>query len=287
MQLIERVFPDNFDLYLLSDIHRGSILHHWNGFQEALDVIRKNKNNRVIFGGDLIEGICVDDKRFNVETQDMELATPIRQCKSIVKDLLPIKDQIVAIMEGNHEWKLQSHGNLIRDVICADLFGESEKQKFFGTYSLKLTAKDRKGRPNFKVFYTHGAGSVSSVADDPIRRDANMRLSLKRKLQNKFGDCVLMAMGHVHKLLVAPPTHELYLVDDGQRIKQRYTKPGGSDERIDPSLRWYACTGSFMKLFAMGATGYGERANYDPVQLGYVVVEVRDKRISNVRAVEL
>lgn len=46
-------------------------------------------------------------------------------------------------------------------------------------------------------------------------------------------------------------------------------------------------TGSFLKLFGQDVSGYGEIAGYDPVELGYVVVEVRDRQIHTVRKVTI
>jgi len=61
----------------------------------------------------------------------------------------------------------------------------------------------------------------------------------------------------------------------------------GKDSFIHPDLRWYVNTGSFYKLYADGknVSGYAERAGYDPNELGYVVVRVKDGIINDVERV--
>jgi hypothetical protein len=290
MQLMERTYPDNFDLFLLGDSHDGSLSRHKDGWYQALEHIRSKRTNRVWLGGDLIEGICVDDHRYNIETSDGALNTPTKQCNSVVKDLNSIKNQIDFILEGNHEWKLQKFGNLTRDHICAKLFGEELKYKYYGTYTTKMTLKDKSGNIMFKGFYTHGNGTINSSADDPLTREAHKQKILKRRLQFKAADCLLMATAHTHQLVVAKPAHELYLTDENGRLLSQYTEQSSKFEPhayIDPNLRWYVSSGSFLKLYLLGATGYAERLALNPTQLGYAVAEIRDRKLVNIRKVEL
>lgn len=285
MELIKTQLPVNYNLFLVGDAHVGSILHYEKGFQSMLHDVMSEKNNYVCLTGDLIEAICVDDKRFSPETVEASMLTPISQSNYICKLLEPIKERILVVLEGNHELKLQRVGNITRDLICASLFGESKKTKHYGTYSCKLIVSDKKGTLMHKIFLTHGYGTLSSVADDPIRRESNMKLSLKRRLQYKAGDCILQSMSHCHQLLVVEPTKELYLTDDGDELKQHYTHAGSEDFRIPENLRFYCATGSFLKTFHVGATSYSERFGYNPAELGYIKVEIHDKEITSVRKV--
>ena len=105
------------------------------------------------------------------------------------------------------------------------------------------------------------------------------QLVLKRHLKFKAGDCAVMIKHHTHKLLVCKPESEVYLVDDGEQIRQAYTGWGQDEPYIHPDARWYGNGGSFMKLYIDGITGYAERAEYDPVELGFLVLKVRDRKI--------
>lgn len=282
MQIISKTLPSTHNLFLIGDIHEGTLLQHEHGLNSLIEMVLQDKNNYVAVLGDLAEAICIDDKRYDMGTIDDHVPLPLQQYQSLVDLFRPIKDRILVVLEGNHDYKISARfGNCVRDIFCRSL------DIPYGTYSCKLDVKDKKGRLQYKAFLTHGYGSVNSTADDPVRKEANMLLSLKRKLAPKAGDCILSAMGHTHKLLVKPPISKLYLVDDGVRIRQKYTQANQASDYIDPDLRWYCNTGSFYKLFHMGESGYAERFGYDPTELGFCVAEARDGVMTNVRKVIL
>ena len=114
-----------------------------------------------------------------------------------------------------------------------------------------------------------------------------MNLILKRHLRFKAGDCAVMIKHHTHKLLVCKPETELYLMDDGKNIKQAYTSWGQSEPYIHPDSRWYGNAGSFLKLYGKGISGYAEVLEYDPVELGFLCLIVRDKKILELKPIYL
>ena len=141
----------------------------------------------------------------------------------------------------------------------------------FGDYSAKIEVRSG-SKPIYKLYATHGRISVNSSADDPVRRLSNNRLSIKRKLQHLAGDCAVMACGHSHKLLTLEPEAELYMTDNGKHVSAAYTVGVQSGKYIDPNLRWYCNTGSFMKSAVVGACTYSEASMYAPVQMGYAEI---------------
>jgi hypothetical protein len=282
LELFSRALPPDHDLILFSDAHDGTILQESHGLMKVREKIEKGKNIFGAFGGDWAEAILVDDKRYSPETDKKEL--PLKQYKNAKTFFEPIAQKMLFIEMGNHDWMLAAkYGNVLKEIVCEELGIP------YGTYTCKASVKDKKGRQMYKLFYTHGAKGISSVADDPIRREANMLLQLKRRLSLKAGDCEVMAMGHTHKLLVAAPMSSLYLHDDGAKVISAYTGPGTGEGRwIHPDHRWYCNTGSFLRLYANrepgdGVSGYAERFGFDPVELGYIVVECRAGRVANVR----
>ena len=275
MEIISKALPADHDLILSSDWHEGTILQYGEGLLVLRKRILGHKNTFLAFGGDMCEAIMVDDKRYSPETDKKE--TPLQQYGRVETFLEPIAPKTLFILSGNHDWMLSCrYGNYLKDILCPKL------KISYGTYTAKCSVTDKQGKQMYRLFYTHGAKSISSVADDPIRREANMQLQLKRRLQMKAGDCEVMSMGHTHKLLVCQPMVSLYLYDDGKKIRSGYTEPGRG-QWIHPDHRWYANTGSFLKLYHEGVSGYAERFALDPVELGYVVIECRDGKIKNVR----
>lgn len=279
MQLFQKQLPKNSNLLLASCTHIGSKLTHYHGLEQLKDELLSKPTNRLIFLGDLCEAILVDDsKRFDPDTQDLEILTPGQQYQRFIDIFKPCAKQILYINTGNHDYKHIKTIDLV-DWVCHEL------KVSYGTYSSKLTVLDSKGRGRFKVYTTHGNGSISSIADDPIRKLANMKLGLKRKLAPLAADCYLMAMAHTHRLIVSPPEKELYLTDNGEAIKQNYTAAQQDSSYIPAHLRWYVNTGSFLKNQILGASGYAERAMYSPVELGYARVIIEDYQIVDVQKV--
>ena len=128
----------------------------------------------------------------------------------------------------------------------------------------------------------HGFGSINSSADDPVRREANMLLSLKRKFRDKAGDCLINASGHTHKLLIKPPITRLYINYEKGKAKQHYTSAEQTQSYIPEDLRWYVNTGCFYKLYHEGVSGYAERAGYNPLELGFAIVRVENGIVKDI-----
>uniref|UniRef100_A0A6M3LJX1 Uncharacterized protein n=1 Tax=viral metagenome TaxID=1070528 RepID=A0A6M3LJX1_9ZZZZ len=274
MQLITVRLPRNHNIFHFGDEHDGSILYYeagWNKLVKAMgEPYDGCSNNYGVDGGDLIEAITVKDKRFSPEK--MKEPRPLNQMENAVERRKPIKDRLLAILDGNHPYGLWEFGDVTKKI-AEDL------NVPFGTYTAKIIVKDPMGNLMYKIFETHGGKNITSTADDPKRRRVNMQLILKRQMRHKAGDCVVMVKHHAHKLIVCKPDSELYLTDDGKEITQKYTGWGQTEEYIHPDARWYGCAGSFLRLYGDGISGYAERREYDPVELGFLVTKVRDGKV--------
>jgi hypothetical protein len=93
-----------------------------------------------------------------------------------------------------------------------------------------------------------------------------------------------MAMGHTHRLIITPPTKQLYLTYGSGKPKQHYLEwDGSNDGYTDPDCRFYVNTGSFLKMYGEGVISYAEMKGYDPVELGAAIIKVEDRKVTNVR----
>jgi len=282
MKLITKQLEDDHNIFFFGDAHHDSPMSSDGGWDTLCDILHKEydgcKNNYGAEGGDDIEAIKPDDKRYSEELKTTPL--PLVQMRNATERRQPIKKLLLYKLQGNHEEYLWAYGDIMADM-CKTL------DVPYGTWSTKLTVADKRGSLMYKVFDTHGRKQITSTADDPKRRKVNMQLILKRHLKFKAGDCAVMIKHHTHKLLVCKPESELYLVDDGTKIKQAYTRWGENENYIHPDARWYGNAGSFLKLYEDGITGYAERAEYDPVELGFLVLKIRDRKIIGLEPVYL
>jgi hypothetical protein len=302
MQLIQKTVQANLNIFLFGDEHRGSVLCYQKGLDKLFDMLESPwggltaKHNYGWHSGDHIEAITVDDPRYHPDTCKEPI--PLKQNDDWVKAWRPIRHKLVGMNDGNHPWRLYRFGNLAERA-CRDL-GIN-----YGGWMAKVSWLDNKGRLIFKSFHTHGNRGIWSVSPDPVRRKAQKLHILRRQLQDMAGDVLLESKGHTHQILIGKPEPEVYLVDDGQSIRQVYTnreclnvhfplqigvKESKAEEMtgyIHPDYRWYVNTGSFLKSMTEGITSYAEASEYSPVELGFAIAEIRDRQIVDIKKVVL
>lgn len=273
-------------MFLFGDGHIGNVLRHTKGFDKLKHMMHSEyqgvpaKHNFGIDSGDIIEAVTIDDPRISLE--GIKDAIPTAQMAQAVKEYKPIGHKLLFILDGNHPFKLWRYGP-ITQLICDAL------KVPYGTWSTKLVARDARGQLLYKSFHTHGRKIITSTADDPKRRIVNQRLILKRHLKFKMGDCILMCKGHTHRLIICGPESELYMKDDGTKIKHGYTMDhtDQTDDYIHPDHRTYVNTGGFVKLYGQDMSGYAEIAEYDPIEIGFAVARVRNRKLQGVDAIYL
>lgn len=280
MEILEKRVLESYELILFGDDQEGNALKYRKGYEGCIEYILSSPNRYAIHMGDDMEAYWIDDPRYDPVILQ---STPLEQQKQVVRDLKPLADsgKLITLLYGNHAHRLSPKvGNIVMNTCDAEHLNIP-----YGGYSCAVTFVDTYG-PQFKGYFTHGRKSIRSIADDPVRRTANERLQLKQHLKNKMGDCLLMAKGHTHRLIVTEPLTQLYLTTEPD-IKQHYTHnpPFGKGGYVHPDHRWYANTGSFLRTLGEGVMGYSEFGEYDPIELGYIVVEVNDRNITNVRKV--
>lgn len=279
MDIMQRYVDESHELVLFGDEQVGNLLSHTEAVHELVDYIASRPSTYAIHMGDEMDAFWVDDKRFSIDTT---ISTPLQQQREVVRTYAPIakSGQLFTILFGNHSARLLPKIGDITATTCKDL-----GIQYSGFSTVLEMYSNRTNQLLYKVFATHGKRSVFSAADDPIRQLSNMKLQLKRHLYPQAGDCLIMAKGHTHKLIVAEPEPILYMTHNNGKIKQHYTDSiDTSGQRyIDPDLRWYVNTGSFLKSRQLGVNSYPEMAEYAPVQLGYAVVEALDGMVMNIR----
>ena len=275
-----RLMPSDHDLYLIGDQHLGNIGYFEGGLEKAYDSVLAAPNRFVVQMGDRIDCITWHDKRYDHATRRM---IPHQQTKEAIKQDARVAERTLTYLIGNHEAKLSAEVNFT-EMMC------DEAGCPYGNFTSILEMHDKHGFM-YSVFVTHGFGQLTSNAKDREQQLANMKASLKMKLREEAGNCLLMAMGHTHQLFVVEPTHRLYLTYEDQdgpvQHYQEHDYAQPQKQFIDIDCRWYANTGSFLKKYPKyGAfPGYVELRGYKPSELGYVVAHVRDRKIVSVERV--
>ena len=287
--------PSDFELVLFGDDQEGNAAKATDKYQKCIKYICEGEDRYGIKMGDSMDAFWIDDFRYNDLTVS---ARPMEQFKRSVAQLAPLAKtgRLLTLLKGNHEkaleMKLQRLGweEAINEKMCEELRKISGTiYPLEGSYTHKLEFVHKDGKPMFKGHFTHGRKTISSISPDPHRKRANMQYRLKLILQEMAGDCILMAMGHIHIVLVTPPLPSVYLTTEKGKLKQNYTHSGSgkSGEYIPPDHRWYGVTGSFLKTFVEGVETYSELAQYNPTELGYLRAIVRDRQLVDLVEVKI
>jgi hypothetical protein len=280
MQIVKKRLPKTHKISFLGCMHEGSILKATNLLQQAILQIHGEPNHYVVLMGDFAECLLIDDPRYDPETIDPNSSSVLLQYRRAIDELKILKPKILTALMGNHDWRLITDGNYVRDMLCREL------QVPYGGVNAKIHVQDRTGKLIYKIFATHQIQGLRSVVEDFASRHASLQRQLKRKLMNKCADCLVMVWAHSHRILVYGPPAQLFVTDDGEDLRHSYTDkitiPALQDPKlqaavyIPPDFRWYAATGGFYRSQAIGVAGYPERLGYDPLDLGYVTLEVED-----------
>lgn len=286
MEVISRALPKsgNCSIFLAGDFHYGALTCSRSSIKQMVASV--GKEDLVILMGDLIEAITPDDRRWQTTSlawQD-KLYTPEEQAKAIVKDLATLKGRIPVILAGNHEWKIFNTVNFPDQMATA-------LDSTYGSAACVVHFKHQ-GKTAFRFHLMHGGWTPNSNAKDAVQQDANMRATLKMKLQDQMGDCIAHFCGHGHRLLIQPPTahRQLYInTSDKGKITQHYkVTPQQNAPYIHFDSRWYGMCGSFLKLYSppgSQAIGYAEMYGMKPNEIGCLKATVKNGQLVHVEKV--
>lgn len=283
MRVINVTLPSTHEVIPVGDKHLGTVLSSFEGVESLYDYILAKKNRYHIDLGDRIEAITVDDKRYMPDSSDSASPIPLLQAQASIEQDARVAKRMVAVLSGNHELKLWKFGNLT-EYMATELSKIAKKPIHYGTYTCVINVSDEYGLL-YRLWLSHGFGSMNSRAKDYEQKMGNLRALLKDRLRFKSGNCLIMGMGHTHKLLVTPPTNQLYLSYDDKKLRQHYLEWDGNNESyINPDCRWYFNAGSFLRMYG-DAVSYAEMKGYDPTQLGYPIIQVEDREVVGIKPV--
>lgn len=256
MKTVKRCFEcgrsDVISIYLIGDIHLGTILCEEGELQKYVKEIKGNPLAYWIGMGDLVDGIVPSDKRWDdgVISDWVHPDNVIEDERSRINDLLsPIKGQCLGLLYGNHEDKhrIYNHVN-IHQNLCND-FGVENLG--FDCFMVFHFTRAKSSVRTLVGAFTHGSGHATT----DTAKMAKLLAFMRNKNANIFG------YAHTHGLDTKIKI-ELGVDIDKIQAKSK-TKLG-------------LLTGCFTKTYTDGTiAGYGEKRNYDPVPIGCGVIKIK------------
>jgi UDP-2,3-diacylglucosamine pyrophosphatase LpxH len=239
-------------LYWLNDLHVGAPACRIDRLVPRIKQIASDPFAKVILNGDYGDFIHSTDPRY---THD-EVADPFREMSDqyikIRELLLPIKDKIIAVGEGNHEFTMKKYAGFdITYMLSRDLD--------VPMYNDLALIKVKVGNHVYRVLTTHGA----TPSNNP-----NSALNwLKRVASDMVTQPDIIAMGHVHQIATQPEAKH-------------------NDDLKTTKIRYVALTGHYYDTYHGGAN-YGSRKLFSPTPFGCVMFELhKDGQIIDHKIIE-
>lgn len=252
-----------FSIYDIADVHwlnRGVSKAH---LYRDIERIRQDIYSLWVCGGDYADWVFPGDKRFDPEAIDTVIkVVDLAQfaalvSKGIITLFWPIASQCLGFSLGNHDLKYLNRSSEmnIHEEICKKLKVRNMRysgwfdlyfvyQKGFEGVSVKATKTPPKSfTAKLRVFVHHGMGAANT-AGGKINK-------LKQLVDMVEADLVMM--GHVHEQF-AKAFLRLTVNENCTEIGQKVTMG--------------LITGSYLRTYASGFTGYGEVKGYSPTTLG-------------------
>lgn len=243
---IKRVRSTVIKLYMIGDIHAGTIHCVEDRIKKKVQEIKESKNTYWVGMGDYAEFITPNDRRFDpsqkaiaewVEQDNIAES----QTKWVVDLFTPIKDKCWGLLYGNHEENIRkfNHDNVQKNI-CERLGVDN-----LG-FSCFLRLQTHRGKQSnarlFKCSFIHGASSA-------ITEGAKM-MALMRWM--KANDADIYAYAHIHDYM--PKSLSRLTVSDSGKIKQKVSIG--------------ATTGSWFRTYTQGIiASYGEMKAYPPTEI--------------------
>ena len=268
---------DEITLWSLADIHYGNRGVAKDRLKTDLEDIETNPRAFWMGVGDYADYIGYRDSRFDPEVIDESIAVKDlgslgRRLTGDVREMFrPIERKCIGLMEGNHErsyevyteqqqlaqWLATELDTLWLGYCCfVDLIfvrhsGQKVKLLPMGAQPPPPHGHERWG---VRIFAHHGAGFAQTPGG---------KLNTLIRFMDYF-QADLTIVAHIH---------------DQTAKRQSRLRADRHCRKIVEIPQLGIITGSYLRAYAEGAAGYGERKGYRPVPLGAVPVKfIPDKR---------
>lgn len=178
----------------ISDVHVGHVDHNKKLFLDTVKWIKEN-NAYTILLGDLIDGISQKDRRYENDSIADEFKPHLdnlhyRQCEVFLEGIMPIKDQIIGVMSGNHEQVVKKQFGFDATSVIAQRL---EKPILTDPGYVIIRFRDGKATRLYNIFCSHGDWM-----------GGRKRGSKVNNLEDKMGDFEfdMICAGHTHDRFV-------------------------------------------------------------------------------------
>ena len=244
-----------FCLIPISDVHMGHVDHDKDFAKKTMDWIAK-KGASAILLGDLIDGICPKDLRFENTSIADEFKVHLdnlhhKQTEAVLKLIDPIKDNIIAVMVGNHEETVKKYYSYDATQVIA----EAIKKPALPDPAYVILRFNHGGSKRLvTLFCTHG------------------QFLGGRKRGGKVNRMEDLASDHDADIYLAGHTHDIW---ETRTCRTGVSKKGNYEKQ----RKRFINTGSFMDTYLEGDySTWASRKLFSPIDPGVARIDFYAKR---------
>ena len=243
----------------ISDVHVGHVDFDKKLFADTVRWIKDN-NAYTILLGDLIDGISQKDRRYENDSIAPEFREHLdnlhyKQTEAFIKGIMPIKDNVIAVMGGNHEQKVkQQFGFDSTSVVASQL----EKPILTDPGYCMIRFKDGNATRLYTIFCSHGDWM-----------GGRKRGSKVNNMEDRMADFEfdMMCSGHTHDKWVST------------RKKITPILKRNGQVALDERRKYFINTGSFMQTYTdSNIDTWASRKIFSPQIAGVVRIDFYLKR---------
>lgn len=210
--IITREFSEREDIHIypVGDLHLGSKEHMAKEWATFCENVLDDKHGYLVLVGDLINN-CT---RSSIGNSWDDNLSPREQKERMVKQLMPLKDRIIASVPGNHEYRSvrETEYNPSYDIMCnlglSDLWREN-----IAFIRIRIGEKKRNGllNPTYILTVVHGAGGGRKTGS-AVNRAEDFAYIID-------GSDALI-LGHTHRPFVTQPC-KICIDPHNGKVKQK------------------------------------------------------------------
>ena len=246
MQVIKRDLGENYKsikILALSDFHIGDSLSNLKLIKQVLEDVKKSENTFIILNGDLMNNSIKN----SVSSIYDETLSPMESIVRLCDLLEPIKERILVIHPGNHEWRSYKEDGIDIIRLVARQLGIEDRFSD-GWWYLYLTFglnKEKRDRPMmYTITGIHGYGGG--------HKNGGKINNLVEMSDKVIAD--VYVMGHTHTPIM---TRNTIFVPDYQH------------KTLVKKDKYYLMTNSFLEY-----GGYGEQYGFTPSTTEHQEIEL-------------
>lgn len=242
---IDIPIEQDIEIHLFADEHIGDKHSDISRIKSRVAEVASKKNAYAILNGDIMNNALMASPSDTYA----EVLSPMEQVKRAAELFAPIKDKIICVTSGNHEWRTKKDTDIdITYFMCAEL-GIQERYTDASALLFVRFGTGNRGRPiAYSIFVNHGSGGG--------RADGGKINKLLAMASTVDADVYIHSHTHLPAI-----------------VKKDFFRTSWMNSSVDQITRLFVNTASNLSY-----GGYGERGEFTPSSVDMPTIYLMNRR---------